>query len=81
MNSYRIVMKITKDNVDQSTEKTALPNPRRNEEDKTITGVTIKNKKVSFCQFLLVGRSPAFFLDKGFFSEENVAIEFKASNK
>lgn len=73
-------MKTTKDNVDQSTENAALPNPRRNE-DKTITGVTIKNKKVSFCQFLLVDRSPAFFLDKGFFSEENVAIEFKASNK
>lgn len=42
-------MKTTKDNVDQSTENTALPNPRRNGEDKTITGVTIKNKKVSFC--------------------------------
>ena len=80
MKSYLIVMKTTKDNVDQSTENAALPNPRRNE-DKTITGVTIKNKKVSFCQFLLVDRSPAFFLDKGFFSEENVAIEFKASNK
>ena len=80
MKSYRIVMKTTKDNVDQSTENTALPNPRRNE-DKTITGVTTKNIKVSFCQFLLVGRSPAFFLDKGLFSEENVAIEFKASNK
>ena len=77
MKSYRIVTKTTKDNFDQSTEN----NPRRSEEDKTITGVTIKNKKVSFCQFLLVGRSPAFFLDKGFFSEENVAIEFKASNK
>lgn len=60
MKSYLIVMTTTKDNVDQSTENTALPNPRRNEEDKTITGVTIKNKKVSFCQFLLVGRFPAF---------------------
>ena len=74
-------MKTTKDNVDQSTENTAVPNPRRNEEDKTITGITTKNKKVSFWQFLLVGRCPAFFLDKGFFSEESVAIEFKASNK
>lgn len=49
MKSYRIVMKTTKDNVDQSTENTALPNPRRNE-DKTITGVTTKNIKVSSCQ-------------------------------
>lgn len=81
MKSYRIVPKTTKDNFDQSTENTVLPNPRRNEEDKTTTGVTIKNKKVSFRQFLLIGRSPAFFLDKGFFSEENVDIEFKASNK
>lgn len=77
MKSYRIVTKTTKDNFDQSTENTVLPNPRRNEEDKTTTGVTIK----SFRQFLLIGRSPAFFLDKGFFSEENVDIEFKASNK
>ena len=37
-----------------------------------------KYVSASFCQ--LAGLR-LFFLDKGFFSEENVAIEFKASNK
>lgn len=54
-------MKTTKDNVDQSTENTALPNPRRNEEDKTITGVTIKNKKSKFLPVSVSWQVSGFF--------------------
>lgn len=61
MKSYLIVTKTTKDNVDQSTENTALPDPRRNEEDKTITGVTIKNKKSKFLPVSVSWQVSGFF--------------------